>query len=151
MDRSRGTMIRRLAPGEIRVFSAMAGVEVRCLEGRIWLTQYGDDRDVVLEAGRACVPAMASAVVVMSSAHGARVALGRPERSARVRRRWWQRLASVFDPRAGSAVLRQLEGRVPTQVVAPEAPSLVVPVAVGRGQRPVSRAFFSSYSRIRSS
>lgn len=110
MDASNQTVFWELAPGEIRVFGEMAGVEVRCLEGRVWMTQYGDDRDVVLEAGRVFEPGLSS-VVVMSATHGARIAVRRAE-AAQPAHGVLNWLASLFSPRAGSAVMRQLEGRL---------------------------------------
>lgn len=149
MDASGETMIRQLAPGESRVLMDMAGVEVRCLEGRIWLTQYGDDRDVVLEAGRAFVPLMSSAVVVSSSS-GARLTLVRAAAVPRSRHGLWRRLLGLFDPRSGSVVTRQLDGRMPP--IAPRIEVVQTEPAPVRAQRPsASRAFFASYSRIRSS
>lgn len=111
MDASKQTVIWELAPGEIRVFGEMRGVEVRCLDGRVWMTQYGDDRDVVLEAGRVFEPGLSS-VVVISTTCGARIALHGVAAAPRPARRGLSWLARLFSPRAGSAVLRQLEGRV---------------------------------------
>lgn len=111
MNASNQTVYWDLAPGEIRVFGEMSGVEVRCLTGCVWMTQYGDDRDVVLEAGRVFEPGLSS-VIVMSSTSGARIALhgaSTVSQSARGVTSW---LARFFSPRAGSAVMRQLEGRL---------------------------------------
>lgn len=117
MNASNQTTYWDLAPGEIRVVGEMAGVEVRCIEGCVWMTQYGDDRDVVLEAGRVFEPGLSS-VIVMSSANGARIAVHRAaaaEPSAQGVLSWLMRL---FSPRAGSAVMRQLEGRLQSATAA---------------------------------
>lgn len=111
MDSSNQTAFWELAPGEVRVFGEMAGVEVRCVDGCVWMTQYGDDRDVVLEAGRVFEPGLSS-VVVMSSAHGARIAVQRSPAVGQSRQGVANWLARFFSPRAGSAVMRQLEGRL---------------------------------------
>lgn len=148
MDAGGETMIRQLAPGECRVLKDMAGVEVRCLAGRVWLTQYGDDRDVVLEAGQV-FEYLVSSVVVVSSSSGARVALRRAETMPRLG--VWRRLLGLLDPRSGSVVTRQLDGRLPP-LASPVGTVRAGPAPVARAQRPsASRAFFSSYSRIRSS
>lgn len=107
----------RIAAGEVRLMDGMLGVQLRCLEGRIWLTQYGDDRDVVLEGGRGFVPASA-AVVVVSSSRGALVSLSRPAGGVNAGPSWWRRVLSVFDPRAGGAMARALEGRQPVSSAA---------------------------------
>mgnify|MGYP000935188694 FL=1 len=102
-----------LAPGEVRVVSGIMGYELQCLEGCVWMTQYGDDRDVVLEAGRCFSPNLSS-VVTLSSSRGARVVLRRRQ-NVGVRERgmlaWFARLFSL---RGGTAVMRQLEGRLPS-------------------------------------
>lgn len=111
MDANNQTAYWELAPGEIRVFGEMAGVEVRCLEGCVWMTQYGDDRDVVLEAGRVFEPGLSS-VIVMSSASGARIAVHGASAASPSARGVLSGLVRFFSPRAGSAVMRQLEGRL---------------------------------------
>lgn len=108
----------RIAAGEVRVMDDVFGVEFRCLEGRIWLTQYGDDRDVVLEGGRGFVPASA-AVVVVSSSRGALLSLSRPlGRVTTDPRPWWRRALSAFGPRGGGAMARSLQGRQPASSAA---------------------------------
>lgn len=111
MNASNQTLYWDLAPGEIRVFDDMSGVEVRCLTGCVWMTQYGDDRDVVLEAGR-MFEAGLSSVIVMSSTSGARIAVRAGATANSSARGVLSRLAHFFSPRAGSAVMRQLEGRL---------------------------------------
>lgn len=106
------TTVWQLAPGEVRVMSGAMGFEVQCLEGCVWLTQYGDNRDVVLEAGCSVLPNLSS-VVTLSSSRGARIALHRATPVQQKTRGVLNWLASVFSPRAGSAVMRQLEGRLP--------------------------------------
>jgi hypothetical protein len=100
---------RQLAPRAAQVLTDAAGTEVLCHSGCVWITQYGDSRDRVLKPGQSCVLDLPT-VVVMSSQHGALIGL-RPGVPA-VRRGWWQRLAGWFDPRSGSAVNRELSGRL---------------------------------------
>ncbi|MCU0921921.1 MAG: DUF2917 domain-containing protein [Burkholderiaceae bacterium] len=40
-----------LAKGTLQSIADARGVSVQCLQGAIWLTQQGDARDIVLEAG----------------------------------------------------------------------------------------------------
>jgi hypothetical protein len=40
-----------LARGTLQSINDARGVSVQCLQGAIWLTQQGDARDIVLEAG----------------------------------------------------------------------------------------------------
>lgn len=91
------------------VLEHAAGVEVQCREGDVWLTQYGDSRDVVLRAGQSFVLDQPSSTV-LCSARGAWITLVRPAGAGRVTRSWRERLRTWFAPRA-SAALRGLEGR----------------------------------------
>lgn len=102
-----------LVPGEVRVMPAIMGFELQCLEGCVWMTQYGDDRDVVLEAGRSFSPELSS-VVTLSSSRGARVALRRRQNMGVSERGMLAWFATLFSPRGGTAVVRQLEGRLPS-------------------------------------
>jgi hypothetical protein len=93
---SRNLYLAKRAP---LVLEHAAGVEVQCREGDVWITQYGDSRDVVLRAGQSFVLDLPSSTVLCSS-RGAWITLARPEGAGRA----W------FAPRA-SAALRGLEGR----------------------------------------
>lgn len=114
MDAQNGIIEYQLAARASVVLTRSAGLEVRCHAGSIWLTQYGDDRDIVLRPGQSFVLSLATAVV-MSSAQGARLSVQRvvaPAAAAGAPRSLLRRLAGWFDPRCGSAVARQLRGRL---------------------------------------
>lgn len=117
MDTHYGITTRQLAPRATQMLTDAAGTELICRHGCVWITQYGDDRDIVLQAGQSYVLDLPTAVV-MSSCHGAeltlRAALPAP------RRGWLARLAGWLDPRSGSAVTRELAerlGRLPGAAV----------------------------------
>ncbi len=109
MDTHYGITTRQLAPRATQMLTDAAGTELICRRGCVWITQYGDDRDIVLQAGQSFVLDLPTAVV-MSSCHGAeltlRAALPAP------RRGWLARLAGWLDPRSGSAVTRELAERL---------------------------------------
>ncbi len=97
-----------------QVLMAAAGVELQCVAGEVWLTQYGDSRDIILAPGERFVLELPNAVV--GARHGAtlRVCRGRREASP------WRGMArwlSWFDPRWGSRVGRGLVGRWPVRSV----------------------------------
>ncbi|MCB1914488.1 MAG: DUF2917 domain-containing protein [Rhodocyclaceae bacterium] len=88
-----------------------AGVELLCIAGAAWITQYGDDRDLVLHAGQRAVLSLPTAIV-MSSRSGAEL-LSRPhDHAARRGRGWLRRLLGVFDPRWSGAAARGLNHRI---------------------------------------
>ncbi|MCB1961333.1 MAG: DUF2917 domain-containing protein [Rhodocyclaceae bacterium] len=92
-----------------------AGLEIRAMSGCVWITQYGDARDVVLSPGQS-VQLDLPTTTVLSTGKGAEVALIR--RAARpAARPLWRRLASLFDPRGSSGAGRALAGRIPGQRV----------------------------------
>jgi hypothetical protein len=102
-----------LQPRESMVLEHATGVLVTCLTGCVWLTQYGDSRDVVLDAGQSheLVPASST---VLSSWRGAEVALARAPQTAGLRPHTsvFQRLAALAAPRAGRRLSEALDGRV---------------------------------------
>lgn len=112
MDAQNGIIEYQLAARASVVLTRSAGLEVRCRAGSVWLTQYGDDRDIVLRPGQSFVLSLATAVV-MSSAQGARLSVQRvAPTAAGAPRSLLRRLADCFDPRGSSAVARQLRGRL---------------------------------------
>jgi Protein of unknown function (DUF2917) len=48
-------ILRQLRPREVLDIRDGRGLTVRCLAGSLWITQYGDTDDVVLEAGECFV------------------------------------------------------------------------------------------------
>ena len=102
-----------LEPRESIVLDHAAGMEVIARQGCLWLTQYGDSRDIVLEPGRSFVLTLPSCLV-MSASGGADFLLrpAPPARGGGRRGGWLRRLAGLFDPRWGSAAQRALDGRI---------------------------------------
>ncbi|KAA3654808.1 MAG: DUF2917 domain-containing protein [Proteobacteria bacterium] len=102
-----------LAPRTTLVLAQMAHAEVSCRAGGVWITQYGDHRDVVLKPGQSVVLALPTATV-MTASDGADVLITR--RSASAERpslgRW---LASLFDPRWSSRASCALRQRLPAR------------------------------------
>lgn len=108
------TELTRLAlgPSETMVLDHALGVEVIGRKGCVWLTQYGDSRDIVLGPGQSFTLEHATGVV-MTTARGAEFILRSSPRTAPSRAGGWlRRLAGWFDPRAGSRVGATLDGRV---------------------------------------
>ncbi len=116
MDTQFGITIRQLAPRATQMLTDAAGTELICRRGSVWITQYGDDRDVVLQAGQSFVLELPTAVV-MSSCHGAELILRAAPPAPR--KRWPARLAAWLDPRSGSAVTRELAERLSRLPVSP--------------------------------
>ncbi len=99
-----------IAAGATRLIEASSGLELHCVSGTAWITQYGDDRDLVLSAGRSAVLSLPTAIVT-SSLDGA-VLLTRPASTEGRRRGWLRRLLGLADPRWSGAAARALHGRV---------------------------------------
>lgn len=103
----------RLAPGESLVLEHAAEIEIQCRRGSLWITQYGDARDIVLTAGRTFELSLATSTV-LSSRNGAEFLLQRmkcPGRSMQ-EGHWGQRLLRALGPQSNGLVQRGLEGRV---------------------------------------
>ncbi|HRP95139.1 MAG TPA: DUF2917 domain-containing protein [Rhodocyclaceae bacterium] len=102
-----------LEPRESMVLEHRSGVLVTCHAGCVWLTQYGDSRDLVLNAGQSheLVPASST---VLSSWRGAEVSIAHAPQVAGLRPHTslFQRLAAFAAPRAGRRVSEALDGRV---------------------------------------
>jgi len=102
-----------LAPHETMVLDQAFGVEVIARKGCIWLTQYGDSRDIVLSPGQSFTLSHALGVV-MTTARGAEFILRPTLRTAATTPQagWVRWLTGWFDPRAGSRAGAALDGRV---------------------------------------
>lgn len=112
MDAQIGIMEHQLEARAAVVLEQAVGLEVSCRAGRVWITQYGDSRDIVLDAGEAFELTLPNAVM-MACTKGASLSVRRVAPAAPQRGDWLRRLAAWLDPRAGSAVTRQLHGRLP--------------------------------------
>jgi len=92
----------RLAAGETFVMDEAAEAEVTVRCGDVWLTQRGDDRDLVLRAGRSLRLTQAAGVV-MSTRRGAELLMRRGPAAAGGPGMWLARLkaavAGVADSR----------------------------------------------------
>ncbi len=113
MDMNTTLKVLRLAPGESLVLEHAAGIEIQCRRGSLWITQYGDARDIVLTAGRTFELALATSTV-LSSRNGAEFLLQRmkcPGLSVHDRHGWGQRLLRALGPQSSGLVQRGLEGR----------------------------------------
>lgn len=113
------TEITRLSLGAsgTMVLDRALGVEVIGHKGCVWLTQYGDSRDVVLGPGQSFALADASDVVI-TSARGAEFILRSSPCAAPAPRGWLQRFAGWFDARARSRACAAQGGRVSLHRVA---------------------------------
>lgn len=105
--------ITRLSLGanETMVLDQAVGVEVIGYKGCVWLTQYGDSRDVVLGPGQSFTLANSSDVII-NSARGAEFILRASPCSAPSARGWLNRLAVWFDARRGAPGTRVCMHRV---------------------------------------
>ena len=107
---SRRTLIS-LPAGRPMLLKHVAGAQVSALAGCVWITQYGQARDIVLTAGEHAVLGLPTATVLSSTA-GARLALTAPARPP-APAPLWRRALGWFDPRWSGAVGRQLCHRLP--------------------------------------
>src|SRR5574337_303127 len=89
-----------LGAGETMVLDQTRGVEVIGHKGCVWLTRYGDSRDVVLGPGQSITLGNASDVVI-TSARGAEFILRSAPSAAPAQAGWWRRVAGWFDARRG--------------------------------------------------
>ena len=89
-----------LSPRSTLVLSQMAYAEVSCRAGTVWITQYGDARDVVLKPGCTVTLDLPSATV-MTASEGADVIITRraAPTAPHARPSWVRRLAGLLDPR----------------------------------------------------
>lgn len=87
-----------------------AGLELSCLSGSVWVTQYGDQRDIVVHAGQCFTLGLPTATVI-SAVHGATITLARKRRPA-AGGSLWRYLLSLFSPRWSSRVAAALGTRI---------------------------------------
>lgn len=90
-----------LAPRATLVLAQMAHAEIRCRRGNVWITQYGDHRDLVVAAGEAVVLQRPTATVITASG-GAEVLITRHAARPAPRPSIGRWLAGLFDPRWSS-------------------------------------------------
>ncbi|TVO68476.1 DUF2917 domain-containing protein [Denitromonas ohlonensis] len=89
-----------LTPRTTLVLAQMAYAEVSCQAGGVWITQYGDHRDVLLKPGQSVVLDLPTATV-MTASDGAEVLITRrPVPAQRPSFARW--LVGLFDPRWSS-------------------------------------------------
>lgn len=91
-----------------RLLENAVGLDITCVSGRVWLTQYGDARDVVLGPGQRFVATLPT-LVVSGAGRDAVLSVRRPASERASPARW----LAWLDPRWGSRVTRHLAGRLP--------------------------------------
>lgn len=90
---------RSLTRGQALLCENARDLHIVCRQGRLWLTQYGDSRDIVLESGDSFI-ADSGSVLIISALLASQVSLSRqrPAPSSRPGR-VWQRLAQWLGQR----------------------------------------------------
>jgi hypothetical protein len=96
--------LRTLARGQELRLEQAHGLRIACRLGQLWLTQYGDSRDIVLNAGSDFIIDGGTAVIV-SALRPSQLCLSRPSGVGRasVWRRFGQWLGGALGPRWQSA------------------------------------------------
>ena len=94
---------------EARILEDAVGTLVACLSGCVWLTRYGDPRDLVLHAGDS-FRIDGPGTVVMTAHHGAVLQIFPGEAPRPVRLGVGARLARLIGPRWHSAARRLAGG-----------------------------------------
>lgn len=119
MDTCRKFASMQLQPRESILLEHGAGTEIVCRQGRLWLTQYGDARDIVLKPGESFVVSLPSCLIMSDG--GRADFLLRPAAGGHTDgplQNWLRRLTSLFDPRwSGGVGRRALDGRMETHDV----------------------------------
>jgi Protein of unknown function (DUF2917) len=72
-----------LAQGALQSIEDGCGSSVQCLEGALWLTQQGDTRDIVLEAGESFVLDRPGTAALQALGGPARLSIGAAPAAAR--------------------------------------------------------------------
>lgn len=102
----------KLSPERPTLLDGADGQELIVRKGRVWITQYGDSRDIVLGQGQSFVLSFPAGVLV-SGTPDAEVIL-RQAGHGRARsdgKSWLGRLLASFDPRWSSRATRTLAER----------------------------------------
>lgn len=95
--------LRTLARGQELRLEQAHGLRIACRQGQLWLTQYGDSRDIVLNAGSEYTIDGGTAVIV-SALRPSQLCLCRPTSGTRsVWQRFGQWLGGALGPRWQSA------------------------------------------------
>jgi hypothetical protein len=102
----------KLSPERSTLLDGAAGKELIVRKGRVWITQYGDSRDIVLGQGQSFVLSFPSGVLVSGTPDAEvilrHVAHGRARPDGKS---WLGRLLASFDPRWSSRATRTLAER----------------------------------------
>lgn len=103
----------RVGADQSMIISNAAGAQVIVCRGAVWITQYGDSRDIVLTAGQSFTLDLPTGVLMSGSRADSEVILrAAPTRpAARARRGILARLLAWLDPRWGGRVGQALAGR----------------------------------------
>lgn len=103
----------RVGADQSMIINNAAGAEIIVCRGAVWITQYGDSRDIVLRAGQSFTLDLPSGVLMSGSRGESEVILrAAPARAAAgTRRGRLARLLAWFDPRWGGRVWQGLAGR----------------------------------------
>jgi hypothetical protein len=108
-----------LPPGETMVLDNATGIEVICRAGSLWITQYGDSRDIVLGPGQSFALGRPAGVVMTASKGADFVLRSQPQRPAPAARGGWlRRVAEFFDPSWSGRAQQALDGRIRVHRVA---------------------------------
>lgn len=87
---------RRLARGQSLLYEGPRNLRIFCQQGRLWLTQYGDSRDIILEAGSSFI-ADSGSVLIISALLASQLVLSQAGTAPSTRPgHFWQRLAQWF-------------------------------------------------------
>lgn len=107
----------KLSPERPTLLDGADGQELIVRKGRVWITQYGDSRDIVLGPGQSFVLSFPSGVLV-SGTPDAEVILRHVEhgRARSDRKSWLGWLLASFDPRWSSRASRALGERHNMQI-----------------------------------
>lgn len=103
----------RLASDESIIINDAAGTELVVCRGTVWVTQYGDSRDIILKTGQSFTLELPQGALMSGTCGDAEVVLraapsGRRQAASRG---WVARLLGLFDPRWRSRVQQSLVGR----------------------------------------
>jgi hypothetical protein len=98
-----GMQLRDLAAGDTYSITGRRGIVVRCLAGRVWVTQEGDWQDHIVPAGAIYCSAGKGRIVVNADANETRIAVYRVQPLPAGQ---WSRNAVCFDADFAGSVHR---------------------------------------------